>query len=59
MNQQELQDLTESYYNDVYKEDNEDAYLYNAVLNYLLSEGYADDARSAEVIMSHMSDEWL
>jgi hypothetical protein len=33
--------------------------LYDVVLDHLLSEGYADDARSAEVIMTHMSDEWL
>jgi hypothetical protein len=33
--------------------------LYDVVLDHLLSEGYADDARSAAVIMTHMSDEWL
>lgn len=78
MNQQELRDLTESYYNGVYSEEdkcsstgkmhknyksrkkqNESYDLYDVVLDHLLSEGYADDARSAEVIMSHMSDEWL
>jgi hypothetical protein len=33
--------------------------LYDVVLDHLLSEGYADDARSAAVIMPHMSNEWL
>jgi hypothetical protein len=38
---------------------NESQDLYDVVLDHLLSEGYADDARSAAVIMTHMSDEWL
>jgi hypothetical protein len=33
--------------------------LYDVVLEHLLAEGYADDTRSAEVIMANMSDEWL
>jgi hypothetical protein len=38
---------------------NESYDLYDVVLEHLLAEGYADDTRSAEVIMANMSDEWL
>lgn len=32
--------------------------MYDAVLNYLISEGYAETEENALVIMSNMSEEW-
>jgi hypothetical protein len=38
---------------------NEQVDIYDLVLDHLLDEGFCDDVNSANVIMAHMSEEWL
>ena len=37
---------------------NEEVYLYDIILSYLLDEGYAETPEAAEAIMVNMSEEW-
>ena len=60
MNSQDFRNLQEAYL-DVYDQEevlDESIDIFNYMMEYLISEGYADTNENALVIMANMSEEW-
>ena len=60
MNSQDFRNLSEAYLNVYENEQLDEAKdIFNYVMEYLISEGYADTLQGAEQIISVMSEEWI
>lgn len=57
MSYNEISNLTEAY-SQVYNDNSEPDY-YDMILNYLMSEGYANSTEEADMIMLNMGDQWM
>ena len=60
MNSQDFRNLQEAYLN-VYENEqlDESIDIFDYVMEYLISEGYADNEEAAESIMVNMGEEWI
>ena len=60
MNSQDFRNLQEAYL-DVYENEqlDESIDIFDYVMEYLISEGYADNEEAAESIMVNMGEEWI